>query len=160
MVVAKRSDPAAGYKRPESIIVVVHTRDGKVLLLRRTNPPDFWQSVTGSMRWDEREPRATAIRELREETGIDPGQGLRDWQHSNRYEILPEWRPRYAPDVHTNLEHVFSLQLPAPVVVVMRDHEHSECAWLDFAAAETRASSRTDREIIATLRMEYEQGQP
>lgn len=135
----------------------MHTRDGKVLLLRRAHPPDFWQSVTGSMRWDETEPRDAAVRELCEETGIDAGDGLRDWQRSNRYRILPQWRQRYAPDVDTNLEHVFSLELPAPVEVATRPHEHTEHEWLDFATAEARASSRTDREAIAVLRADYEQ---
>ena len=57
------------YKRPESVLVVVYTATGKVLLLR-VQPPYFWQSVTGSLRWGEREPRAAAARELREETGL------------------------------------------------------------------------------------------
>jgi dATP pyrophosphohydrolase len=157
-VVAKRPDSGAGYKRPESVLVVVHTRNGKVLLLRRADPPDFWQSVTGSMRWDETHPRETAARELREETGIDAGERLRDWHRSHRYEILPRWRARYAPDVRTNLEHVFSLELPGPVPVVTREREHTQHEWLEFAAAQTRASSRTDREIIAALRAEHEQG--
>jgi dATP pyrophosphohydrolase len=156
-MVEKGPKPAGEFKRPESVLVVVHTRDGQVLLLRRADHDDFWQSVTGSMRWDESEPRVTAVRELREETGIDAGGALRDWQRSHRYEILPQWRPRYAPDVHTNLEHVFSLELPAPVPVVTHEREHTRYEWLDFATAEGRASSRTDREIIAALGAEYEQ---
>jgi dATP pyrophosphohydrolase len=41
------------YKRPESVLVVIHTATGEVLVLRRCQPPDFWQSVTGSLRWEE-----------------------------------------------------------------------------------------------------------
>jgi dATP pyrophosphohydrolase len=155
--VEKSPRPAGDFKRPESVLVVVHTRDGRVLLLRRADREDFWQSVTGSMRWDESEPRATAVRELREETGIEAGASLRDWRRSNRYEILPAWRPRYAPDVRTNLEHVFSLELPAPMPVILHEREHNLFEWMDFATAEGRASSRTDREIISALRAEYEQ---
>ncbi|MDE2090244.1 MAG: NUDIX domain-containing protein, partial [Gammaproteobacteria bacterium] len=41
------------YKRPVSVLVVVHTRAGEVLLLERRVPPGYWQSVTGSLRWNE-----------------------------------------------------------------------------------------------------------
>ncbi len=36
------------YKIPQSVLVVVYTVALDVLLLRRTEPDDFWQSVTGS----------------------------------------------------------------------------------------------------------------
>ena len=55
---------AKKFKRPESVLVVVYTRTGKVLLLKRADDPDFWQSVTGSLLWEETEPRQAAAREL------------------------------------------------------------------------------------------------
>src|SRR3989344_4273789 len=57
------------FKRPESVLVVVYTRTGKVLLLKRADDPDFWQSVTGSLLWEETEPQQAAVRELREGSG-------------------------------------------------------------------------------------------
>ena len=36
------------FKRPESVLVVVHAAAGRVLMLERTSPPRFWQSVTGA----------------------------------------------------------------------------------------------------------------
>jgi len=57
------------YKRPESVLVVIHTPRGEVLLLRRRQPADFWQSVTGSLEWGESTAQA-ARRELAEETGF------------------------------------------------------------------------------------------
>jgi len=32
--------------------MVIYTTAGEVLLLKRREPPDFWQSVTGSLHWD------------------------------------------------------------------------------------------------------------
>ena len=84
--------PTKKFKRPESVLVVVYTRTGKVLLLKRADDPDFWQSVTGSLLWEETEPRQAAARELREETGLRAAEGLRDLQLTHRYPILPKCR--------------------------------------------------------------------
>jgi ADP-ribose pyrophosphatase YjhB (NUDIX family) len=32
---------------------VIYTAEGEFLLLERRRPPGFWQSVTGSLEWDE-----------------------------------------------------------------------------------------------------------
>jgi len=53
-------------RRPESILVIVHTPAAECLLLERVNPVGFWQSVTGTLHWDET-PAQTAVREVREE---------------------------------------------------------------------------------------------
>jgi len=137
------------YKRPESVLVVVYTRAGQVLLLRRADGPDYWQSVTGSMHWDDEQPRAAA---LREETGItaDP-QALSDWHTSNRYSIFPEWRYKYAPGTNENTEHTFSLELPEAVAVTLTAAEHTDYRWLPFAAAAQRAFSWTNRDAIEAL---------
>ena len=50
---------AQAYKRPESVLVVVHTPAGQTLLLKRARPV-FWQSVTGSLEWPD-EPAAGGI---------------------------------------------------------------------------------------------------
>ena len=79
------------YKIPISVLVVVYTPELEVLLLERADRPGFWQSVTGSQ--DEGETlRATAVRELREETGLDADRyELADWHSQNRYEIYRRW---------------------------------------------------------------------
>ena len=140
------------YKRPESVLVVVYTRDGRVLLLRRADHPEFWQSVTGSMEWDDASPRASAARELREETGIHvpPGQ-LRDWQIAQRYVLFPQWRHKYAPGVEENTEHFFSLELPAETAIRLSPGEHTEYRWVTFAEAVAQVFSWTNRDALQLL---------
>ena len=57
------------FRRPVSVLIVVHTAAGDVLLLRRAQPFEFWQSVTGSLGEGELHADAAA-RELAEETGL------------------------------------------------------------------------------------------
>jgi dATP pyrophosphohydrolase len=139
------------YKNPESVLVVVHTPDLQVLLLERARHVDYWQSVTGSLESGE-SPEETALRELREETGLSPnGRALRAWKTCNRFEILPLWRDRYAPGVTTNLEHVFSVCIPAPVEVALAPGEHRAQCWLDWKAAAGRCFSWTNQDAIRML---------
>lgn len=140
----------AAYKRPESVLVVVYDRGGNVLLLRRRHPNWFWQSVTGSLRRGET-PRQAAARELFEETGLRAGAGLADWGHSVTFPIVPPWKARYAPGVHTNREHWFGLQLPAKRMVTINSREHREYRWLPLPAAWQRASSWTNRQALERL---------
>jgi dATP pyrophosphohydrolase len=140
----------AQYKRPESVLVVIYTLTGEVLLLERQQPPGYWQSVTGSLRWDET-PEQAARRELGEETGLEAGDLLVDCGYKNRFEILPAWRARYAPDVLRNTEYVFSIQLPEPVPVNLNPAEHRQAQWLPARLAALRASSYTDQIAIERL---------
>jgi len=144
--VVQQPDPS--YKRPESVLVMVYTETNKVLLLKRTRPSEFWQSVTGSLKWPDESPRNAAIRELQEETGITDIHGLKDWQRTFSFEIKPEWRARYAPGVMKNLEYVFSLSLPQAVNVTLNNREHSDSIWLDFPAAVEKVWSWTNRAVI------------
>ena len=57
------------YKRPISVLVVIHTQDGQVLLIERAQQPGFWQSVTGSQDEGDADLLQTALREVHEETG-------------------------------------------------------------------------------------------
>ena len=133
------------YKRPESVLVVVCTRRGEVLMLRRREPPDFWQSVTGSLEPGET-PRQAARRELLEETGIDAE--AVDCRYHVEFPILPAWRARYAPGTVFNREHRFRLELEAIVDVRLNPVEHRTCRWLPREAAAALASSATNREAI------------
>jgi dATP pyrophosphohydrolase len=139
------------YKRPVSVLVVIHTADQQVLLLERAAHPGYWQSVTGSQEAGE-ELLATAVREVGEETGIAAvAADLCDWQLRNRYEIFAEWRHRYAPGVRYNTEHVFSLQLAAPAPVALAAGEHLAYCWLPWREAAERCFSWSNREAILML---------
>ena len=90
------------FKVPVSVLVVIYTQDGQVLLLERADHPGYWQSVTGSCDPGE-SLRQTAVREVAEETGLDAESFiLSDWQSHNVFEIYAEWRHRYAPGVTRN----------------------------------------------------------
>ena len=140
------------YKRPESVLVVVYTWTGKVLLLKRADDPDFWQSVTGSQLWEETEPRQAAARELREETGLEAIEDLRNLQLTYRYPILPKWRPRYAPEVRENTEHAFALELPEEILITVNPAEHAGYGWFTFDEAAEKVASWTNREVILKLK--------
>jgi dATP pyrophosphohydrolase len=137
------------FKRPESVLVVVHTDDGQVLQLLRREPAGFWQSVTGSLREGET-PLKAARRELREETGLDGEFGLVDGGFINRYPIHPAWRHRYAPEVSENTEYVFHLPLPV-ICDISLSSEHLDSRWLPREQAAKEAGSATDRAAILAL---------
>ena len=139
------------FKRPESVLVVVYTAEREVLVLRRRNPADFRQSVTGSLKRGE-SYRAAAARELREETGLLVSSGiLTDLHHSVLFPIKPAWRSRYAPSVHFNREHWFAFRLPSRRLVRLSTKEHSQARWLRADAAARRVTSWTNREAIELL---------
>jgi dATP pyrophosphohydrolase len=140
----------AAFKRPESVLVVIYTRALECLVLERVTPPGFWQSVTGTLRWDETHSQCAA-REVREETGLDPA-GLRDARVEKEFPILPAWRKRYASSVTTNREHWWYLELRRAMPVRLSPSEHKTCEWLPLDAAIARVTSWTNREAIERLR--------
>ena len=142
---------APEFRRPESVLIVIHTDEKEFLLLERRRPPGFWQSVTGSLEWGEFPDRA-ARREVIEETGIQQGV-LVNLQWTQVYEILPAFGKTYAPGVTRNLEHAFSLRLRNRVPVTLSATEHVQFRWASDTEALDTVSSSTNRAVIAELRL-------
>ena len=139
-------------KLPVSVLVVIYTPVREVLLIRRADHAEFWQSVTGSVDSQDASLRETAAREVQEETGlsVQPAD-LQDWGISNVYEIYPAWRHRYAPGVTHNKEHVFGLCVPSALPVRLSPLEHTAWQWLAWRAAADLCYSASNAEAILHL---------
>ena len=145
------------WKIPESVLVVIHTPALDVLLIRRADAEDFWQSVTGSKDHVDEPLELTAAREVGEETGFDCTAGsvlaprLRNWQLQNIYEIYPQFRFRYEPQVTHNTEHLFSLCVPGPLAPRLHAREHTDWRWLPYREAADMCFSPSNAEAILLL---------
>lgn len=141
----------AGFRRSESVLVVVHADRSSILLLHRVAPFSFWQSVTGSLDSGEL-PADAALRELQEETGFAADGRLTGPLADRRFTIDPRWRDRYAPGVTENVEYEFRFQVEAPVDIRLDRHEHDAWEWVDIDAAIERVWSWTNKAALTALR--------
>lgn len=145
------------FKIPESVLVVIHSAEGDVLLLERADHPGFWQSVTGSKDAVDEPLEAACWREVGEEAGIAVGRGclhaacLHDWHLSNVFDIYPAWRHRYEPGVTRNTEHVFGLRVARNADIRLAPREHLRYEWLGLHAAAERCFSPSNAEAILLL---------
>ncbi|MDP1999485.1 MAG: dihydroneopterin triphosphate diphosphatase [Rhodoferax sp.] len=145
------------FKIPQSVLVVIYTPALDVLLIKRADAVDFWQSVTGSKDSLDEPFVQTASREVLEETGIDCGPGttlasqLQDWHLENVYDIYPAWRHRYAPGVTRNTEHLFGLLVPERTTVRLSPREHTDSQWLPYRQAALACYSPSNAEACLML---------
>lgn len=137
-------------RRPVSVLVVVHTDDAQVLLLKRREPFEFWQSVTGSLKHEETHA-AAAVRELREETGLTVEGDLSYSDVSRHFEIDPRWRDRFQLGVVDNEEFEWRYRLPAVIDVTINALEHSEYQWLPIKRAIEVVWSWSNRDALIEL---------
>lgn len=154
---SRAAPPIVAHKIPESVLVVIHTGALDVLLIERADKPGYWQSVTGSKDALDEPLVETCIREVAEETGIAIGSvevplaALKDWHLSNRYDIYPVWRHRYAAGVTHNTEHVFGLRVPEGTAVRLNPREHLAHVWLPWREAADRCFSPSNAEAVLML---------
>ncbi len=139
----------AEFRRPESVLVVVHTPVLDCLLLERVEPRGFWQSVTGTLRWAET-PAECAARELAEETGLAP-LGLRDAHVQRSFPILPAWRSRYAPGVDRTSSTSGISRCPTCAPCRSSRPSTSRICGLPIEAAIEKVASWTNREALQRL---------
>ncbi|WGE90394.1 dihydroneopterin triphosphate diphosphatase [Actinobacillus genomosp. 1] len=138
------------YKNPHSVLVVIYAQNsGNVLMLQRQDDPEFWQSVTGSLEPNE-QLFETAIREVKEEIGIDilaEKLTLTDCNESVEFEIFPHFRYKYAPDVTHCSEHWFLLALTQERQPVLS--EHLAFKWVSVEEAILLTKSPNNAAAIA-----------
>jgi dihydroneopterin triphosphate diphosphatase len=146
------------FKIPRSVLVVIHTPDGQVLLIERADSQGaatgVWQSVTGSLDVEDESWIDCAAREVREETALDvhaPGHVLTDWKLENTYDIWPHYLHRYAPGITRNTERVLGLCIPQPVRVQLAPREHVNQVWLPWEQAALKVRSASNEAAIRRL---------
>lgn len=139
------------YKNPQSVLVVIYCSvTGRVLMLQRQDDLSFWQSVTGSIENGE-SPIHAAIREVKEETGFDifaENLPLFDCNQRISFEIFPQFRYKYAPDITHCTEHWFLLALEDESVPKLTEHQAYQ--WVTIQQAVMLTKSWNNRAAIET----------
>lgn len=140
------------YKNPESVLVVIYCiATQRCLMLQRQDYAHYWQSVTGSLELGEL-PVDAAVREVEEETGFDiikMNYPLIDIHYSIEFDIFPQFKHRYAPDVTTNKEHWFYLFLPDELTPALT--EHLAYQWLNISDSAKLTISPNNRQAILDI---------
>jgi dATP pyrophosphohydrolase len=77
---------------------------------------------------------------------------LRDAHVQRVFPILPAWRARYSPDVDSNTEHLWYLEVPEVCAVRFEPAEHVAYLWLPVDAAIEKVASWTNREALQRLK--------
>ena len=122
-------------------------------MLRRRQPFDFWQSITGSLKENESHADA-ATRELHEETGFTD-EGMLSYSNvSRQFVIDPRWRGRFPPGVVENVEFEWRYRLPAAKNIKLNKEEHSEFQWLYVDEAIETVWFWTNRDALEQLKVE------
>ena len=136
-------------KIPISVLVIIYTKNKDILLLKKNNDKDMWQSVTGSLNENEK-PIDAAKREVFEETGLTSDK-IFDCNKQYIFEIYEMWRHKYENNVTHNTEHVFLLELDNRKDILLDENEHVSYEWTSRVKAAEKVFSHTNRQAIFDL---------
>ena len=114
-------------RRPEEVFVLVRRGNQFLVLHRSPRQGSYWHCVAGALEPGEDFGEA-AVRELREETGLD-AQAV-DLDRTIVYSLAdePERLPHYAPGTTEVVVHTFLAEAP-PGWEPTLDWEHDEYRW-------------------------------
>jgi len=136
-------------KIPISVLVLIYTKNKDILILKKNNGKDMWQSVTGSINDGESVDDA-AKREVYEETGLN-ADNIINCNKQYIFEIYEMWRYKYDDNVTHNTEHVFLLELDEKKDIVIDKEEHVSYEWTSRVKAAEKVFSHTNRQAIFDL---------
>tara|TARA_Y100000022_G_scaffold199964_1_gene213798 strand:- start:630 stop:1049 length:420 start_codon:yes stop_codon:yes gene_type:complete len=136
-------------KIPISVLVLIYTKNKDILILKKNNDKDMWQSVTGSINDGESVDDA-AKREVYEETGLN-ADNIINCNKQYIFEIYEMWRYKYDDNVTHNTEHVFLLELEERKDIVIDKEEHVSYEWTSRVKAAEKVFSHTNRQAIFDL---------
>jgi 8-oxo-dGTP pyrophosphatase MutT (NUDIX family) len=128
------------FRVPRDIVVHLFRRaHPKPLLMLRRTPErgGFWQGVSGAPVVGETD-REAAVREVREETGLDVEGSLFSLDVAYSYRLDParqdRWQRIYGPEVYTVQVNSFAAEVPdhAPA---LDPREHDRFSWCSYQEA-------------------------
>ncbi len=112
----------------KKVQIIITTSDGYTLLLKTTpSRGDFWQSVTGGVEISDKDFFHAAIREVMEETGIEPDAFLQ------KNDLAMDFTFFDTPKNIQVLEKIFHFILPTPQEIKLDPHEHETYKWLKLS---------------------------
>ena len=96
-------------------------------------------------------PYDTALRELKEETGINKQRSDLIFDNkSHKFMIYSEWIHRYKESIYSNKEYIFGLKLDSEVSVTLSS-EHSNYKWVDLNEAIHLVFSWTNKAALKAI---------
>jgi 8-oxo-dGTP pyrophosphatase MutT (NUDIX family) len=146
------------YRRPEKVLIYLYRRTAnrgvEYLLLRREpsgNAGSIWQTVVGSVRWNEELVEA-ARREIFEETGLTRLKGIMAFGYvfSFPFRLPPGHQSDYAPDVTAIRNTVFAAEVASSRPVHLSE-EHVGYAWFSYQEALDRVHWSEEKEALSLL---------